>query len=82
MCGYVTPMVVALQVAAPRRKCVKMPRDIDDVLDRCRHGKTAAEACEEGEAIDLREQSPVDLTDEHVDLTDDADQPAPEPRSE
>jgi hypothetical protein len=42
----------------------------DDVLDRCRHGKTAIEHCDLCDAaqIDLREETDVDLTEENARL--------------
>jgi hypothetical protein len=43
-----------------------MSDPVDDALDRCRHGKTAAEACAicDAESVDLRDDEDVDLTRE------------------
>jgi hypothetical protein len=43
-----------------------MTDPIDDALDRCRHGKTAAESCAicDARSVDLRDGDEVDLTSE------------------
>jgi hypothetical protein len=59
--------------------------DLDDALDKCRHGKTAAEFCEacDNERIDLSTDlsaaDDLDLrsSEQRVDLT--ADETAPRP---
>jgi len=50
---------------------VEDSRAVDDSLDKCRHGKTAAEYCEQcdNERIDLSDR--VDLTRDEARATDD-----------